>query len=107
MLHKVEACIPLLHCFHLLCFMHELLLDFGHVVVALHHFCIVVRRPLPRGACLLKLANSLLCSCKSLQTITPILATVLPCSSPDVAIKTGVTVSMSRIHSRNCSDNTC
>ena len=53
--------VPLLYSLHLLLLMHELLLDFGHMVIVFHHFCIVVWWPLPRCAGGLKLAYRFLC----------------------------------------------
>lgn len=47
--------------------MHKLLLDFGHMLVTFHHFCVVVWRPLPRCAGCLKLAYGFLCCSKSLE----------------------------------------
>lgn len=66
---KTGMASPLFNSLHLLLLMHELLLDLGHVIITLDHFCVVVGWSLPWRASSLKLAYCLLCSSQCLDNI--------------------------------------
>ncbi len=71
---KPDMALPLFNSLHLLLLMHELLLDLGHVLIALHHFCVVVWWSLPWRASSLKFAYCLLCGSQCLINTCKLLA---------------------------------